>query len=167
MGGDFTVKGIALEVSWNFFEHFRMWLLYSKLTLLMESLLIWGGSRIWCFFFFIPSKCLMTDTKTWTHLRLESQIFNQIYFKKNMLYIYTYIGSISLLIQISLNIIDIFCLHIFLLILSYCRMDSIWRELIDIFSIIVYFPKLQILEALHIRNMQPNQTQQNIFSNQC
>ena len=29
-------------------------------------------------------------------------------------------GSISSLIQISLNIIDIFCLHIFLLIFSSC-----------------------------------------------
>ena len=29
------------------------------------------------------------------------------------IYIYIYIGSISLLIYISLNIIDIFCLHIF------------------------------------------------------
>ena len=46
-------------------------------------------------------------------------------------YIYIYmcvcvcvcIGSISSLIHISLNIIEIFCLHIFLLILSYCRID--------------------------------------------
>ena len=36
-----------------------------------------------------------------------------------------YFGSISSLIQISLNIIDIFCLHIFLLILSYWRIDFI------------------------------------------
>ena len=34
-------------------------------------------------------------------------------------------GSFSSLIQIWLNIIDIFCLHIFLLILSYCRIDFI------------------------------------------
>ena len=32
-------------------------------------------------------------------------------------------GSISSLIHISLNIIDIFCLHVFLLILSNCRFD--------------------------------------------
>ena len=35
-------------------------------------------------------------------------------------YIYIYIYT-----QISLNIIDIFCLHIFLLILSYCHIDFI------------------------------------------
>ena len=35
------------------------------------------------------------------------------------------LGSIPSLIQISLNIIDIFCSHIFLLILSYCRIDFI------------------------------------------
>ena len=40
-------------------------------------------------------------------------------------YIYIYFGSISSLIQISLNIIDIFCLHIFLLIHSYCRIAFI------------------------------------------
>ena len=38
-----------------------------------------------------------------------------------------YFGTISSLTQISLNIIDIFCLHIFLLILSYCRIDFIDR----------------------------------------
>ena len=36
-----------------------------------------------------------------------------------------YIGSISSLIQISLNIIHVFCLHIFMLVLSYCRIDFI------------------------------------------
>ena len=41
------------------------------------------------------------------------------------IYIYIHIGSICSLIQISLNMIDIFCLHIFLLILSYCRIDFI------------------------------------------
>ena len=41
------------------------------------------------------------------------------------IYIYVYLGSISSLMHISLNIIDIFCLHIFLLILSYCRIDFI------------------------------------------
>ena len=41
------------------------------------------------------------------------------------IYIYIYIGSISSSIQISLILIDIFCLHIFLLILSYCRIDFI------------------------------------------
>ena len=41
-------------------------------------------------------------------------------------------GSISSLIQISLNIIDIYCLHIFFLILSYCRFDFI------VFSIVSY-----------------------------
>ena len=39
--------------------------------------------------------------------------------------IYIYMGSISSLIQISLNIIDIFCLHVFLLIRSYCRIAFI------------------------------------------
>ena len=58
------------------------------------------------------------------------------------IYVYIYISSISSLIQMSLNIIDIFCLHIFLVdpfILPfwfYC----IRRELIDESSIIVYFP---------------------------
>ena len=46
-----------------------------------------------------------------------------------------YFGSIS-----SFNLMDIFCLHIFLLILSYCLID--------------FIHKLQIFEALHIRNMQ-------------
>ena len=41
------------------------------------------------------------------------------------IYICIYIGSFSSLIHISLNIIDIFCLHILLLILSYCRIDFI------------------------------------------
>ena len=56
-------------------------------------------------------------------------------FYRSTLYIYIYI-------QISLNIIDIFCRHILLLILSYCLywFYSIRRELIDMFSIIVYFP---------------------------
>ena len=59
------------------------------------------------------------------------------------IYIYIYIcfGSISSLIQISLNIIDIFCLHFFLVdpfILPYWSYN-IWWELIDISSIIVYF----------------------------
>ena len=41
-----------------------------------------------------------------------------------------------------MNIKDIFCLRIFLLILSYCRIDFkvLCGKLIDIFSIIVYFP---------------------------
>ena len=34
-------------------------------------------------------------------------------------------GSISSLIQISLNITEIFCLHMFLLFLSYCRIDFV------------------------------------------
>ena len=42
-----------------------------------------------------------------------------------VLLVYVYFGSISSLIQISFNILDIFCLHIFLLILSYCRSDFI------------------------------------------
>ena len=41
------------------------------------------------------------------------------------IYIYIYIYIISSLIKISLNIIDIFCLYIFLLILSYCRIGFI------------------------------------------
>ena len=36
-----------------------------------------------------------------------------------------YFGSISSLIQISLNIIDIFCLHIFFWIRSHCRIAFI------------------------------------------
>ena len=36
-----------------------------------------------------------------------------------------YFGSISSLIQMSLNIIDIFCLHIFFWIRSYCRIAFI------------------------------------------
>ena len=51
------------------------------------------------------------------------------------LYIYIYIGSVSSLIQISLNIIDISCLHIFILLYWFY---SIQRELIDVFSIIIY-----------------------------
>ena len=53
-----------------------------------------------------------------------------------------YFDSISSLIQISLNIIDIFCLHIFFWIpflLPYC-FYRIRRELIDVFSIIVDIP---------------------------
>ena len=38
---------------------------------------------------------------------------------------YVYFGSISSLIQISLNIIDILCLHIFFWIRSYCRIAFI------------------------------------------
>ena len=41
------------------------------------------------------------------------------------IYIYMYFGSISSLKQISINIIDIFCLHIFFLILLYCPIDFI------------------------------------------
>ena len=58
-------------------------------------------------------------------------------------YIYIYIcvcvyfGSISLLIQISLNIIDIFCLHIFFWIRLYC-FYHIHQELIYVLSIVVY-----------------------------
>ena len=52
-------------------------------------------------------------------------------------YIYIYIY-----IYISFNIIDIFCQHIFLLIHTYCCIAfyRIRRELIDVFSIIVYIP---------------------------
>ena len=40
------------------------------------------------------------------------------------LYIHIYIHTyIYIYIQISLNILDMFCLHIFLLILSYSRID--------------------------------------------
>ena len=50
-------------------------------------------------------------------------------------------------IQISLNIIDIFCLHIFLLILLYCPIDFIvfggyW---------LIYFPWLFISQVLSVR----------------
>ena len=53
-------------------------------------------------------------------------------------------------IYISLNIIDIFCLYIFLLILSYCRIDfySIRRELIDIFFLeSIFKPVLMYLNV--------------------
>ena len=39
------------------------------------------------------------------------------------IYIYIYVGSISSLMHIWLNIIDIFCQNIFFLILSICRID--------------------------------------------
>ena len=59
----------------------------------------------------------------------------------------TLIYYIYIYIQISLNIIDIFCLHIFLLILSYCRIDFIvfggnW---------LIYFPYLFISQVLSVR----------------
>ena len=57
-----------------------------------------------------------------------------------------------ILIQISLNIIDIFFLQIFLLILSYC---IILTDNTTILEHQNHKQKLQILEALHIRNMQP------------
>ena len=41
------------------------------------------------------------------------------------IYIYVYLGSISLLMQISLNIIDILCLHIFFWIRSNSRITFI------------------------------------------
>ena len=53
--------------------------------------------------------CLNTRARTHTHTHTHTHIY---------IYIYIYV-------QISLNIIDIFCLHIFLLILSYCRIDFI------------------------------------------
>ena len=60
--------------------------------------------------------------------KLQMKIINSVpssLTKFAYIYIYIYIDSIYSLIQISLNIIDIFCLHIFLLILSYCRIDFI------------------------------------------
>ena len=63
-----------------------------------------------------------------TNYSLNHQIYIYIY-----IYIYVcvcvcvcvYFGSISSLIQISLNIIDIFCLHIFFWIRSYSRIAFI------------------------------------------
>ena len=65
-----------------------------------------------------------------THKMYSNNILNfKCLYKKGWKLIeyttYVYFGSISSFIQISLNIIDIFCLHIFLLILSYCRIDFI------------------------------------------
>ena len=58
------------------------------------------------------------------------------------IYIYIYI-CIYIYIHISLNIIDIFCLHIFFVdpfILPYW-FYNIRRELVDVSSIIIYFPR--------------------------
>ena len=52
----------------------------------------------------------------YTHTHLYKYIY---------IYIYAYFDSISSLIEISLNIIDIFCLHIFFWIRSYCRIAFI------------------------------------------
>ena len=58
------------------------------------------------------------------------------------LYIYIYLGSISSLMQISLNIIDILCLHIFFWIHSNSRITFIvfGGELIYVLSIVVCIP---------------------------
>ena len=83
------------------------------------------------------------------------------------LYIYmcvcvcVYLGSISSLMQISLNIIDILCLHIFFWIRSNSRITFIVfgeKIITDNTTILEHQnneQKLQILEALHIRNLQP------------
>ena len=49
-----------------------------------------------------------------------------------------YFGSISPLIKISLNIIDIFCLHIFWLILSYCRINLIFKPVLMVLNVFSY-----------------------------
>ncbi len=41
------------------------------------------------------------------------------------MYVYVYLGSISSLMHISLNVIDMFCLHIFVYVLSSCQIDFI------------------------------------------
>ena len=105
-----------------------------------------------------PFNCMQTiNFNTWNRFtvckQISSNLFKNSYLQTILLrtiYIYIYFGSISSLIQILLNIIDIFCLKIFLLILSYCCIDfSIQRELIDIFSIIVYFPSTFCLTLGH------------------
>ena len=48
------------------------------------------------------------------------------------IYIYVYLGSISLLMQISLNVIDILCLHIFFWIRSNSRITFIVFRGIDL-----------------------------------
>ena len=71
--------------------------------------------------------------------------------------IYVYLGRISSLMQISLNIIDILCLHIFFWIYSNSRITFIvfggnwFRYCPSLYVSLV----LQILEALYIRNLQP------------
>ena len=56
--------------------------------------------------------------------------------------IYVYLGSISSLMQISLNMIDIFCLHIFFWIRSNSRITFIvfGGKLIYVLSIVVCIP---------------------------
>ena len=78
------------------------------------------------------------------NLNVRLQILLIFHFNNNMhMYIYIYIyGIISSLIHISLNIIDIFCLHIFFVNpfkLPYWTYD-IRRDLVDKHSIISYFP---------------------------
>ena len=82
------------------------------------------------------------------------------------IYIYIYIGSISSLMQISLNIIDILCLHILFWIRSIaqhlkkhsCPTTQLRKILTDNTTILEHQnnkQKLQILAALYIRNLQP------------
>ena len=63
------------------------------------------------------------------------------------IYIYIHIGSISSLIHISLNIIDIFCLHI--VCWSFRIAVLIRSELVDESSIISYFPNSFCLTLGH------------------
>ena len=58
------------------------------------------------------------------------------------IYIYVYLGSISSLMQISLNIIDILCLHIFFWIRSNSRITFIvfGGGLVLVLSIVVCIP---------------------------
>ena len=64
----------------------------------------------------LKAPCTIYFLNSSTHTHTHTHIY---------IYIYIYIGSISSSIQIASNIIDIFCLHIFLLIISYCRIDFI------------------------------------------
>ena len=86
---------------------------------------------------------------------------------------YVYLGSISSLMQISLNIIDILCLNIFFWITMNlsdtssiaqhlkkhsCPTTQLRKILTDNTTILDHQnnkQKLQILEALYIRNLQP------------
>ena len=88
----------------------------------------------------------------WSWQNLINICYNSFLFSVNFIlvvfsnvqwYMCPYLGSISSLIYISLNKIDILCLHIFVYILSSCCVDfyGIRRELVDETLIINWFPR--------------------------
>ena len=87
------------------------------------------NASIWTVYFFHLDLCRVNLSL----IRKDKNSFAYIQSRTKLLYlknsrfkaIYIYIGSISSLIQISLNIIDIFCLHIFFWIRSFCRVAFI------------------------------------------